>query len=199
MRFPQEKPMSEPITTGMPQSPSTEPGLEEVRDSLARTPDVFRALLRGMPGDVLDVNEGPGTWTPRQVLCHVLHGETDDWMPRVRILLDAGTSRPFTPFDREGGFAKYAGRGLEDLLGEFSRLRRANLDHLESLALERQDLQRTGRHPEFGPVTLGQLLACWVTHDWAHATQIARIVTRQYGAFVGPWKAYFSLLRFPRT
>jgi hypothetical protein len=169
--------------------------LDEGRQSLARAPAVYRGLLLGATEAALDASEGPGTWTPRQVLAHVVHAETDDWMPRVRILLEAGTSRPFTPFNREAGFVTYAGWTLERLLDEFAHLRHSSLQRLDQLGLSDEDLQRPGRHPEFGPVTLGQLLACWTTHDWAHASQIARIMTRRYGALVGPWKAYFSLLR----
>ncbi|HXW04359.1 MAG TPA: DinB family protein [Vicinamibacterales bacterium] len=169
--------------------------LDEGRVSLARAPELYRALLSGLPAAALEADEGPGTWTPRQVLCHVLHAETDDWIPRVRILLESGPSRAFTPFDREGGSATYAGRPLPGLLDEFARLRQASLAALDGLELREADLGRVGRHPELGVVTLGQLLACWVTHDWAHLAQISRILARRYGALVGPWKAYFSLLR----
>lgn len=168
--------------------------LAEVRASLARAPQVFRALLTGAPDTALGATEGPGTWSPRQVLCHVLHAETDDWMPRVRILLESGTTRAFTPFDREAGFRTYAGWQLAALLDELDRLRTANLEALDELRLRDQDLAKEGRHPELGVVTLRQLLTCWATHDWAHVAQIGRITTRHYGAGVGPWTRYFSIL-----
>ena len=175
-------------------SAPTHAGFSEVRASLAQAPAVFRSLLTGASDGELNANEGPGTWTPRQVLCHVLHGETDDWMPRVRILLESGTARAFTPFDREAGFRTYAGWTLDALLDELVRLRSANLDALDQLRLSDAHLEKQGRHPELGIVTLRQLLSCWATHDWAHVAQIARIMTRRHGAAVGPWKAYFSLL-----
>jgi hypothetical protein len=166
----------------------------DARASLGRTPGIFRTLLSGASEGDLAADEGPGTWTPRQVLCHVLHGETDDWMPRVRLLLEFGPSRSFTPFDRVAGFSIYADRTLTSMLDELSRLRAENLEALDALELGPADLAKTGRHPELGVVTLEQLIACWATHDWAHVTQIGRVLTRRYGAAVGPWKAYFSLL-----
>ena len=166
----------------------------DARASLARTPGVFRALLSGASPDDLAADEGPGTWTPRQILCHVLHGETDDWMPRVRILLESGPARAFTPFDRMAGFTIYKGWSPAALLDELDRLRTSNLAALDALPLGPLDFPKIGRHPELGLVTLEQLIACWATHDWAHVAQIGRVLTRRYGAVVGPWKAYFSAL-----
>jgi uncharacterized damage-inducible protein DinB len=129
------------------------------------------------------------------VLCHLAHGETDDWIPRVRIILEHGASRPFVPFDREAGFAKYVGWSADALLDELARLRAANLRALDALALRPEQMALPGLHPTLGPVTLGELLACWITHDMAHLAQIARALTRHHGGFVGPWRAVFSLLR----
>ncbi|MGE5835523.1 MAG: DinB family protein [Acidobacteriota bacterium] len=173
----------------------TNTGLADLRRQLASTPAVVRTLLTGLPADLLTVNEGDGTWSPLQVLAHLAWGERDDWIPRVRKTLEKGVAEPFTPFDREAGFALYAGWPLDRLLDEFARLRTASLDALDAFALEPADLSKQGRHPEFGPVTLEQLLATWVTHDFAHLAQMARILARHHGQSVGPWRKYFSLLR----
>lgn len=168
--------------------------LSESRELLGRTPAALDALLRPLPAGLLTVDEGPGTWSPMQVAAHLAWGEVDDWMPRVRRVL-SGTGEAFAPFDREAGFAKYAGWSVDRLLDEFCSLRAASLLELDALALGPAHLTQEGRHPEFGRVTLEQLLATWVTHDWAHLSQITRVVTRHYGQWVGPWRAYFSLLR----
>lgn len=168
--------------------------LEQIRSTLTVTPPVLSSLLTRLDPHLLHVNEGEGTWSPFQVLCHVVWGEVDDWMPRVRLLLEHGTDRPFTPFDREAGFARYEGWPLDRLLGEFSRLRTENLAALDDLELTSSDLSRRGRHPELGIVTLEQLLATWVTHDFAHLTQISRVLTRHHGEAVGPWRAFFRAL-----
>jgi hypothetical protein len=169
--------------------------IPHVRSSLDATPSLLSAWLPRLPDALLHVNEGDGTWSPLQVLMHLAWGEVDDWMPRIRRLLDRGTSQSFTPFDREAGFQRYAGWTLDALLAEFARLRAGNLDDLDRLSLAAADLSKQGRHPEFGPVTLGELLATWATHDVAHITQIARVLTRHFGADAGPWKAYFSVLQ----
>jgi uncharacterized damage-inducible protein DinB len=166
--------------------------LSETRHVLANTPASLDALIRPLPGTLLDATEGPGTWSPRQVVAHLAWAEIDDWMPRVRRVISGET---FAPFDREAGFTRYAGWPIEEMLDEFRSLRAASLAELDALALQPASLQLRGVHPEFGSVTLEQLLATWMTHDFAHVTQIARVLTRHYGQWVGPWKAYFSALK----
>ena len=168
--------------------------LKNVRGVLAATPDVLRALLGGANDEALAFREGADGWDARQILCHVADGEITDWMPRVRMILQGG-DRPFVPFNREGGFNRFAGRSVPSLLDEFARLRSANLEALDALKLSESDLQRPGLHPELGPVTLGQLLACWATHDLGHVNQISRLFLRAFGQHIGPWTAFFSLLR----
>jgi len=169
--------------------------LEDIHAALARTPAVLRSLLAMAPGAALSFREAPGTWNPLEVLCHVTDGEVDDWLPRMTIILSPDAAKQFTPFDREAGFRRYRGWSLDALLQEFERLRADNLDRLARFGLSAADLGRTGIHPEFGAVTLHQLLACWVAHDLAHIAQIARVLVRYVGPDVGPWRAYFSLLR----
>jgi len=176
--------------------PPTAFSLSEVRQVLAHTPASLDALIRPLPEALLSATEGPGTWSPHQVLAHLVWGEVDDWMPRVRRVMSQ-TGEPFTPFDREAGFARYAGWPVGRLLDEFRDRRAASLRELDAFALQPASLRLTGRHPEFGSITLEQLLATWVTHDYAHLTQIARVLTRHYGEWVGPWRAYFSALRVP--
>jgi hypothetical protein len=169
--------------------------IEDARRILNGTPSALRAVLTPLPVHLLTVNEGAGTWSAMQVLAHLAWGERDDWMPRIRLTLEKGEAEPYRPFDREAGFSLYAGWPLDRLLDEFGELRKASLHGLDSLALRPEDLTRKGLHPELGPVTLQQLLATWVASDCAHLAQIARVLTKHHGQFVGPWRKYFSLLR----
>lgn len=162
---------------------------------LRQTPPVLHALLGPLTAPEWQADEGPGTWNCLAVVRHLVWCEVDDWMPRLRMVQEHGTTRAFRPFDREEGDRRYAGWTPGHLVEEFARLRRANVDALSALALSPVDLAAEGRHPELGVVTLGQLLATWVTHDAAHLAQIARILTHARGRHVGPWRAYFSLLR----
>ena len=168
--------------------------LAETSQALARTPTALRRVIEELPGAALVYREAPGAWTPIEVLCHLADGEVTDWMPRVKVILSTAPDKRFTPFDREGGFTRYDGWKAPALLDEFARLRGDNLATLDSLRIEPNHLAATGIHPEFGAVTLEQLLATWITHDFAHLAQISRIGTRFFGRHVGPWTKYFSLL-----
>ena len=163
-----------------------------VRRSLAQAPRIVEGLIAAAPADALEWREAPGAWTPIEVLAHIADGEITDWMPRIERIL-AGGGR-FTPYDREGGFVRYRGWSAEALVGEFGQRRRANLDKLDRFELTAPHLRLTGEHPEFGTVTLEQLLATWAAHDMAHVVQLSRILTRAFGRHVGPWRKYFSVL-----
>lgn len=162
---------------------------------LRRTPHVLRALLADLPDVWASAVEGPGTWSPYDVVGHLIHGERTDWVPRVEHILRHGDAVTFEPFVMDAMFEASRGRSLQDLLDTFGDLRAANVSRLESLGLTDADLLRRGRHPEFGPVTMGQHLATWVAHDMSHISQIVRIMARQYRDAVGPWTQYLSILR----
>jgi hypothetical protein len=158
---------------------------------LERTPPTLRALLRGLGPAWTDATEGPETWSPYGIVGHLIHGERTDWVPRAQLILAQGPNRRFTPFDR---VAPSQGESLADLLDEFARLRAANLATLAGWQLTDTELALEGEHPEFGMVTLRQLLATWVAHDLAHLAQIARVMAKQYREAVGPWRAYLPIL-----
>ena len=161
---------------------------------LARTPATLRDLLAGLPPAWTQPNEGPATWSPYDVLGHLVHCERADWIPRARLILEQGPVRRFTPLDRHAQERESAGKSLEDLLGEFARLRAENLVTLASWSLGEAELALMGEHPAFGPVTLRQLLATWVAHDLGHLAQIARVMAKQYRDAVGPWRAYLPVM-----
>jgi len=166
--------------------------IADVRDSLSQAPRVIEGLIAGAPRAALDWREQPGAWTPVEVLAHLADGEITDWMPRVERILSGGGR--FDPYSREGGFERYRGWTADALVGEFGQLRRSNIERLDHFELTPAELRRMGEHPEFGPVSLEQLLATWAAHDMAHVAQLSRILTRAFGRYVGPWTRYFSLL-----
>jgi DinB superfamily len=168
--------------------------LEDAKALLARTPAVLSELMNGMPHAWLDCREGPKTFSPIDVLGHLIYGEQVDWIPRARIILEQGESRPFDPFDRVGFEDLIAGKSVEELLSMFATLRNQSLKDLSSLKLQPAMLARKGTHPALGQVTLGQLLAAWVVHDLGHLAQIERVMARQYREAVGPWRVYLPIL-----
>ncbi len=179
----------------LPYTRTMELRLEEIVEMLGRTPSTLRALLAPLGDPWLRCDEGPGTFSPHDVLGHLILGEETDWIPRVLRILEHGESLPFDPFDRFGFRDRSAGLSVAELLDRFEALRRRNLGQLESLHLEPADLERKGRHPELGPVTLGQLLATWVAHDLDHVSQVARVMARRCREDVGPWRAFLGILR----
>jgi hypothetical protein len=168
--------------------------LEEAVAVLSRTPTTVAALLDSIPDGLARATEGDGTWSPYDVVGHLIHGERTDWIPRARHIL-AGQTRPFEPFDRSAQFVESAGKSLDELLAMFEELRSRNVAELVAMNLDGNDLKRTGLHPELGEVTLGQLLATWVVHDLDHVAQISRTMAKVYTDAVGPWQAYLSILR----
>jgi hypothetical protein len=162
---------------------------------LERTPATLRALLADLPTDWTDAVDGPDTWSPYTVVGHLIHGERTDWIPRAELILAQGDARTFAPYDRFAQFRESAGRPLVDLLTEFETLRSQNLTTIRGWHLDDGQLDLTGLHPEFGSVTLRQLLATWVAHDLGHIVQISRTMARQYRDAVGPWRAYLSTLQ----
>lgn len=168
--------------------------LEATREILSRTPATLDALLRGLPEGWSRRDEGADTWSPFDVVGHLIHGERTDWIPRARIILEHGPAQPFEPFDRFAQLEANRDKSLEGLLDLFAELRAANLRQLNALELTPETLSREGTHPELGTVTLGQLLATWAVHDLNHLAQIARAMAGRYRSDVGPWAAYLRIL-----
>ncbi len=167
--------------------------LDDVLAVLERTPASLRSLLEGLPDTWVTATEGEGTWTPYDVIGHLIHGEHTDWIPRTRHIL-AGDTRPFEPFDRTAMFTESQSKSLIELLATFAGLRQKNIATLVEMKLTKDDMSRRGLHPELGEVTLGQLLATWVVHDLDHLSQVTRTMAKIYTNTTGPWRAYLSIL-----
>lgn len=168
--------------------------VEKSIEVLQRTPDVLRVLLGGL-NDFWSLNNyGADTFSPFDVVGHLIHAEQTSWMARARILLEYGETKPFPPFDRYAMYEASRGKSMADLLATFALLRAKNLDDLRSLNLTPEKLELRGVHPELGGVTLRQLVAAWVVHDLGHLHQIAKAMAFQYRDEVGPWRDYLSIL-----
>ena len=168
--------------------------LELSTQALARTPGTLHALLEGLPDPWIRGVEGPDTFSPFDVVGHLIDGEETDWIPRARIILARGPNPVFEPYDRFRHRARNTGRTLHSLLEEFARLRRDNLVLLRSWDLNTAALDLPGIHPSLGPVTLRQLLSAWVVHDLEHLAQVARVMAKQLREEVGPWVPFLPVL-----
>ncbi len=162
--------------------------LETALPILERTPSVLNELLCGV-GDAWTMpNEGGETWSPFDVIGHLIHGERTDWIPRARIILEFSETRPFDPFDRFAQFEQSRSKSMKTLLDEFGELRDENLMVLHDMDLQPDELERSGMHPELGAVSMTHLLAAWVVHDLGHIAQISRVMAKQYASEVGVWR-----------
>jgi hypothetical protein len=163
---------------------------------LERTPTVLRTLLTGLKDDWIMNNEGPETFSPYDVVGHLVHGEKTDWRERILMILEQGTSKSFVPFDRFAQFEASKGKPLSQLLDELEKLRTVNLQWLRSLKISADDLDKKGLHPVLGEVTLRQLLSTWVVHDLTHIAQVTRVMAKQYKEEIGPWIEFFRIMSY---
>ena len=162
---------------------------------LERTPEVLKTLLKDLPEDWTNANEGGQSWSPFIIVGHLLHGEKTDWLTRTKIILSDAEDKTFAPFDRFAQIKDNEGRKLNDLLEEFGQRRWANLEEIKKLNITAEMLEKTGRHPAFGEVTLGNLLTTWMTHDLNHIYQITRVLAKQFKEETGPWVEFLRILR----
>jgi hypothetical protein len=168
--------------------------LDHTLDLLRRTPGTLTALLTGLPEGWTQGNEGPDTFSPFDVVGHLIDGEETDWVPRARIILAGDPTASFAPYDRFRHRTRNAGRTLQSLLEEFARLRAANLERVGGWKLTTAQLALRASHPSLGSVTLQHLLATWAVHDLGHLAQVTRVMAKQYAGEVGPWKEYLPVL-----
>jgi hypothetical protein len=168
--------------------------LQHAINLLSRTPSTLASMLRDVPESWLMQNEGPETWSPYDIVGHLIQGEETDWIPRAKIILEHGEERAFEPFDRVAMFEKSKGKSITELLDTFTLLRKQSLHELAEMNLTPALLEKRGKHPELGLVTMKQLLATWVVHDLGHVRQVVRVMAKQYRDVVGPWRAYLSIL-----
>lgn len=166
--------------------------LEKSIEILERTPSVLNSLLGDLSEEWVFQNEGEGTWSPFDILGHLIHGERTDWIVRTEIILEK-RNHSFEPFDR---FAQLQAsrKSMDQLLETFETLRNSNLEKLKNLNITESDLDLKGVHPELGPVTLKNLLATWTAHDLSHISQIARVMAKSYKSEVGIWTKYMKIM-----
>lgn len=164
-------------------------------DILNRTPQILRNMLDGLPDQLVHANEGHETWSPFDVVGHLIHGEKTDWIPRLKICLSDSTNKTFHPFDRFAQYEDSKGKTLQALLTTFEQLRKENIATLKEMNLSTKDNERMAIHPSLGEITLGQLLTTWVVHDLNHISQLSRVLAHQYKDDVGLWKAYLKIIQ----
>ena len=170
--------------------------LQRSYEILDRTPAVLQSLLAGLPDDWVMPNEGPETYSPYDVVGHLIHGEKTDWTARAKMILEFGNTQTFVRWNREAMYEESIGKSLQQLLEDFAAIRKENMVWFKALSLTEDDLDKKGMHPVLGDVSLRNLLATWVVHDLTHIAQITRVMAKQYKSEMGPWTEFFRILEF---
>jgi hypothetical protein len=163
---------------------------------LGRTPVVLTTLLGDLHEDWIMNNEGPETFSPFDVVGHMLHGEKTDWCSRISMILEHGLDKTFISWDRFAMYEESKGKTMKELLVAFADIRKKNVEWFMDLQLTEEDLDKKGMHPKLGEVTLRQLLSTWVIHDLSHIAQITRVMAKQYRNEMGPWREFFRIMEF---
>lgn len=169
--------------------------LEKSIEILERTPAILELYLNDLSQDWIKNNEGENTWSPYDIIGHLVHGEKTDWIVRIKVILNDSDNIQFEPFDRFAQMSLDKNRPISELLKEFRDLREMNLNELKALQIVEMDFKRMGIHPELGKVSLAQLISTWVVHDMGHIAQISRVMAKQYKSEVGPWVNYLGILQ----
>lgn len=169
--------------------------LNKAIEILKRTPKTLGALLHGISDEWIRNNEGEDTWSPYEIVGHLIHGEKTDWIPRAQVMLSDSTNKTFVPFDRFAQNKADQTRPISELLVEFRKLRSENITALQALKIDDTMLKKKGIHPELGEASVKELLSTWVVHDLGHLSQITRVMAKQYQEEVGVWQAYLGILQ----
>lgn len=168
--------------------------IEKSIEVLQRTPGALQAWLGGLSDGWVLSNYGEATFSPFDVVGHLIHAERANWMTRAQIIVEHGEAKAFPVFDRYAMYEASKGKSMAELLSTFTALRARNLDDLRALNLTSERLNLRGTHPDLGAVTLRQLIAAWVVHDLGHLHQIAKAMAFQYRDEVGPWRNFLTIL-----
>ena len=142
---------------------------EQALQILRKTSDTLRELLDGVTPAMLAKSQEKG-WSPRQILIHLVDTEYAYGF-RFRYIM-AEKEPVITPFDQEAWVDTFT-YGIQDgtqLIRAFTPIRRVNLELLQTVDPKLFD--KPAHHPEYGTVTVGQMILHLAAHDLNHLQQI---------------------------
>lgn len=139
--------------------------------------DAVIAALAGITGAEWEAREGPGEWSPREVVHHLADSEMTSAIRLRRLIVE---DHPVIAGYDEAAFARrlFYDRPVEASLAAFKASRETSAQILHRLTPE--DWQREGSHSESGRYSVEDWLRIYAAHAHAHADQIrrARATTR---------------------
>ena len=173
--------------------------LTHAAEVFTRTPRVLDAMLRGVSEPWVRNNDGPETFSPFDVVGHLIHGERADWMPRLHLILQHGESRAFEPFDRYAMYEASKGRSIVQLLDTFAELRAANVRGAAATGSHARATRTDGPAPGAGRRHTAQPAGDLVARVLNHIHQVAKCMEIQDDSEVGPWRPYLTILPQPAS
>jgi DinB superfamily len=169
--------------------------LQKAIEILSRTPKALQTQLTGLSDEWIYSNEGPGTWSPFEIVGHLIVNEETNFLPRTVLILSNEENKILSPVNMTVHLERNSGRKMTQLLSEFIELRRRNIETLKALNISDADLRKTAIHPKVGSVCLSNILSIWVAHDLTHIGQIARVMAKQYKQEIGPFIEFLPRLK----
>lgn len=160
--------------------------IEQVHAILSTTPERWQRLVSALPVDLLARPATDGEWSALNCLQHIVNTERQVFPVRFRAFF---TGQAFIDFNPNQQQADLEAQTPEQLVAEFAHRRQESLALLTEMKDE--DLERTAQHPQFGTVTLAQLLNTWAAHDLNHTVQAERALMQPFMLECGPWRAFF--------
>lgn len=164
------------------------PGLSFGRalDILAGTPAVLSAIVSHLPRTAVDERPAEGAWSPREVLAHLLHAETQVMGPRVRQASEQAALR----IDPNATPAAAAPGEPRQMSNDWADARAANLVWLRKLTPEQR--AHVVHHPRFGEFSVETYVAEWAYHDLDHVRQILSVLAADLYPHIGPFQELYT-------
>jgi hypothetical protein len=161
--------------------------LNAARSVMATTVARWEHLVSSVPLDALERPPAPGEWSAAECLAHLVFTERTLFSVRLRNLL---AGEDMLAFDPSLPRAPEPKRSPRDNVHALSELRRENARLIHALVPD--DLARSVNHPEYGDVTLSQLLNLWAAHDLQHTVQAEVALMQRFIPGTGPWRWEFT-------
>jgi hypothetical protein len=144
--------------------------LTDLLERFRRGPEVIAVATTGASNVEIDFVPAPGSWSVRQICCHVADAEIVG-ADRFRRTI-AETNPTIVNYDEKAWAANldYSRRRLSQALETFRHIRNENYELLKSLP--EASYSRTAIHTVRGTLTLLDLLRIYAEHAENHARQI---------------------------
>jgi hypothetical protein len=159
---------------------------ERALDILAGTPPVLSAVVTNLPRSAHDERPSEGAWSPREVLAHLLHAETQTMGPRVQRASQENNMK----IDPSATLAQPPPGDPRQMSNEWADARAENLIWLRQLTREQR--AHVVQHPRFGEISVDTYVAEWAYHDLDHLRQILSVLSADLYPHIGPFQELYT-------